>query len=298
MIRIHYDPQLVEHSVLLAVRDDSSVERELHKVIDPVYAVQDAEEREQAFVQVFAEWFDRLSLGRMVGELVAQRPLISEMVDRCVVREASRRRDEGAELCIRGGRSEPRSLSRAVVIQLCPEAVVDPRRTQPHLRRELLHISDMLDAKFGYDPEAFRSSAPAHSLIRDRYRCLWSTYVEGRLVGEGGMPSRGAETRAAECERLFSERGAGGAMAAFTKVFNARHLTHAGLLDWARDPVTFLHTSKSDCMDRSVGESAESQLREAKPCPTGTMPLQRPPCLSRSQRHVDVAVEEQDTIHG
>lgn len=236
MIRIEYDPQLVEHSVLLAVRRDSSTERELHKTIDPIYEVQDAEQREKAFVQAFAEWFDRLSLGRLVYELVAQRLLISDRVERCVVREAHRRRAEGAELCIQGGESERIPPSRTVVIQLCPESVVAPDRARPHLRRELLHISDMLDGDFGYEPRAFVGSLPAESLIRDRYRCLWSTHVEGRLVREGEMPPRGADMRAAECDRVFGEPGIRGGGAAFDVAFNATHLTHDEMLDWAREP--------------------------------------------------------------
>lgn len=236
MIRIEYDPQLVEHSVLLAVRSDASAERELHKTIDPFYDIQDAEQREKAFVQAFAEWFDRLSLGRMIHELVAQRPLISDTVERCVVREAHRRRAEGAELCIQGGGSERIPPSRTVVIQLCPESVAAPQRAGAHLRRELLHISDMLDGGFGYEPRAFVGSLPAENLIRDRYRCLWSTYVEGRLVREGGMPSKGADVRAAECHRVFGKPGVGGGGAAFEVAFNAGYLTHGELLDWARRP--------------------------------------------------------------
>jgi hypothetical protein len=59
------------------------------------------------------------------------------------------------------------------------------------LRHELFHIADMLDPVFAYEPTLPASEVgPTYdSLLRDRYRTLWDTTINGRMVKRGWLPA-------------------------------------------------------------------------------------------------------------
>lgn len=246
MISFEYDPGLIEQGVFLAVRSDPTAERELHSSIDPFYSIDDDDEPNRAFTRAHVEWFKRLKLDRVVGELIEERPLIVDLVERCVIREAARRKDEYAELFVRAG-SGPRSRKdRTLVIQLCPESFSAPERIATHLRRELLHVSDMLDERFGYVSEGFSGLPAKQNLIRDRYRTIWATFVEGRLVREGCVSQSNVKRLERSFERLYGFSGGDASSVAFDSVFQADQLTHDRMMLWATEPETLL---------RSVGGS-------------------------------------------
>jgi hypothetical protein len=93
----------------------------------------------------------------------------------------------------------------------------------------------MLDPAFGYEaalPPDVAGSALARA-VRDRYRILWSSYVDGRLWRQGLLPATAREERSAEFDRAFPRPG-GHAVVAFEKFFGGRDLTHAMLLAFAR----------------------------------------------------------------
>lgn len=246
MISFEYDPGLIEQGVFLAVRSDPTAERELHSSTDAFYSIDDDTERNRAFANAHVAWFKRLKLDRLVGELIEERPLIVDLVERCVIREAARRKDEYAELFVRAG-SGPRSRKdRTLVIQLCPESFSAPQRIVTHMQRELLHVSDMLDERFGYVPESFSGSPATQNLIRDRYRTIWATFVEGRLVREGRVSQSNVKRLERSFERLYGLSGDDASKRAFSAVFRADQLTHDRMMLWAREPERLL---------RSVGDS-------------------------------------------
>ena len=80
---------------------------------------------------------------------------------------------------------------RTVVIHICPESLVDPDRLVDLMRRELLHICDMLDTRFDYDRAAFDGLAGLATVIHDRYRVLWDIFVEGRLIRQDKLTQAG-----------------------------------------------------------------------------------------------------------
>ncbi len=86
--------------------------------------------------------------------------------------------------------------ARTVVIRVPAIAFARPDPLLAFLREELLHVSDMLDPAFGYEPDlADLTGEPAYlQLLRDRYRMLWKTTVQGRLCHRHALP---AETRRA-----------------------------------------------------------------------------------------------------
>ena len=234
MLSIEYELSLVETTVFLAVRSDEELGRAYHHAIDPLYEIDDPEQRQHAFEPVFRSFFTSLGLDLVVGGLIAERPRVGQLLDRCVVREAARKKSESAELFI--PESHDASAKRIMVIEVCPQSLIDSDRFVYRMRRELLHVSDMLDERFGYQRDSFSGPLSFQNLQRDRYRVLWDTYVAGRLQAEG----LGADDEISRLEQNFSRVFVGenpaAIRAAFQDIRKSTSLTHRGLMDWAAEP--------------------------------------------------------------
>ena len=236
MVTIQYEQSLVETAVFLAVRRDERLECELHQAVDPLYEIRDEELRQREFVPLFREFFTKLGLDRFVAELLAERPLVGELVDRCVVREAARKRAQSAELLVQGDTGDDGHMRRTLVIQLCPQSFLESERFLPLMRRELLHVADMLDTGFGYVCETFCGEPSRQNLQRDRYRVLWDIYVAGRLARERPGVKTEKEGLARAFGRVFANGTAGNNDRVFSRLFDAPSLTHRNFMEWAREP--------------------------------------------------------------
>jgi hypothetical protein len=246
MLTIEYEQSLVETTVFLAVRNNERLECDLHQVIDRLYEIPDEELMQREFVPVFREFFTKLRFDRLVAELLAERPLVGEFVDRCVVREAPRKKAQSAELLVQGNNSDDGRAARTLVIQICPQsfidtgdtAVSDPLRGRlvTLMRRELLHVADMLDERFGYVREVFSGEPSRQNLHRDRYRVLWDTYVAGRLEREKFGVNEEKERLERAFGRVFANHAAGIDAGVFARIFDAPSLTHRNFMEWSREP--------------------------------------------------------------
>jgi hypothetical protein len=115
--------------------------------------------------------------------------------------------------------------------RLTPESAADPGRLLPLLRRELQHVADLLDPEFGYQatlPPGVAAS-PHGRVVRDRYRVLWDTWVDGRLVRRGVLPATAREDRLADFARALGDLGET-LDAVFGRIFGATRLTHRALM--------------------------------------------------------------------
>lgn len=222
-----YAPELVEAAVLAAVvaRD---AERALHAELDRLYEIAEPEGREAAFAALHARWFERLGLDRALRDALAERPEIAPRCGRWLVARARGRRDEGADLLVAPG-ARP-----TLLVRLTPETAAATDRLRLLLRRELMHVADMLSPRFGYEPTlppGLRGGA-RERLIREHYRILWSAYCDGRLVRAGLLPASARAERLGDFSRAFPSLGEG-TEAAFGRFFDAHDLTHAELLAFA-----------------------------------------------------------------
>ena len=150
--------------------------------------------------------------------------------ERFLVAYAASAREEGAELFVAERR-------RSVAIRLAPATLLGPERLLELLRHELLHVADMLDPRFAYEPW-FPSldAGPAHrELLKDRYRVLWDAYIDGRLSRVGRAPAGIRAVRLSEFRRAFPMLGER-AEAEFERFFSAVSLRHAELMAFAVDP--------------------------------------------------------------
>jgi hypothetical protein len=219
-----FEPRLVEAAVLEAIRGHAR-EREFHTERDAVYGLVEPEPREAAFEALHARWFERFGLDRPFHEALAEEPAVARGCARWLVAGARARRDEAADLLIGA------DVGPSLFVRVLSGTVVTRDPLLRLLRRELLHVADMLDPGFGYEATLPRDVAGGarERVVRGNYRILWDVYVDGRLVRRGVLPSTVRGDRIAEFGRAFPHLGTR-TEAAFEQFFTAPRLTHAALL--------------------------------------------------------------------
>ena len=260
---IEVDPTLVEESVLLASEAASPpIRHGYRRERDAIYEIADAEQREAAFRDLDARWFDRLGLGAPLLRLLREFDSVLARVSRCIVLLAGRSRDEGADL------HDSRGAMPTLAVKLTPGSLLDFVRVAPVLRSELLHVEDMLDPDFGYqrDPPAPEGGAVHEKLLRDRYRVVWNASVDGRLAARELLPEGGEARRRQEFLTAFPMLGLD-AERRFERFFHGPRPSHGELLSFAgnvegraagRCPLCRFPTARF----HGEGEALDSQVEE------------------------------------
>ena len=238
-VQVDYDPRLLEEVVLRAIRGGVE-ERDFRASRDRIYEEPDVEVRDQAFRAFHIAWFGRLGLGVPIERALAERTILADSVIRCVVAPACSKKEEGADLFVappRGDGSEQRSIG----IQIRAESFLEPDAVLELLRHEFLHLADMLNPAFEYEPELPHpeGGAMARRMLQDRYRALWDITIDGRLVREGRAPVGVRDRRLNDFARAFPMLGEK-TEAAFTRFFQASFPTHSELLACALAPSEIL----------------------------------------------------------
>lgn len=210
MIDTTYAPDLVEEAVLLAERSvPRDTFRGFRRERNAVYDIADPERRDAAFREAHLRWFVRLGLHRPVEEAIEERGELSGRVAQVRVLRALTRQEEGADLFDRAlpdaaGRRQP-----LLALRLRPSLLLDAEPLCALLRHELMHVADMLDPAFGYE----RSLPPsddgpsADNIVRDRYRVLWDSTIDGRLARAGLAHPNARAARCREFAATFSMLG-------------------------------------------------------------------------------------------
>lgn len=237
MLRCEFHPGLVEQATFLAARRDAK-DRLLRDELDAAYGIMDQDMRDERFAQIHGRWFVKLDLDQPIRTLIAEQPLIERRVGRCHVREAAGRRRENVELFVRTRSTADGENERTLIIELCPESLLETDRLSAWLRRELFKIADMLDDAFGYSPGLPEVHHARQNLVRDRYRVLWDAYVEARLRRAGNESSTGFRRLRESFGRAFSGGGSMASAMCLDKLLQRTSSTHGDLLRWALQPET------------------------------------------------------------
>ncbi|MFQ5349080.1 MAG: hypothetical protein ACE5EG_01410 [Thermoanaerobaculia bacterium] len=231
---LEFDPRLVEESVLLAIdRAALATRRRFRHRRDPLYEIEQPERRESAFNELSRRWFVRLELGDPVRQALAREPSIAAGTAKCLVVPVVKARQEYADL-------KPDLDDEGLpVLLLCLRAstLVDRDRLVPFLRHDLLHIADMLDSDFGFDPQlpTLDDSAALDNLLRQRYQTLWDTTIDGRLLARSELPAAAEAARRHEFLGVFSMLGEGGERW-FQRFLRGPRPSHAALVGFAAEP--------------------------------------------------------------
>lgn len=239
--RIDFQPQLIEDAVARVMVSHAEAtlfwqERE------QLYENTDGEAREAAFRNFYESWFNRLGLIAPLQQIFELWPMLTTTTSRCLLIRARAQKHLGAELYITA--EEPGLNARArrtIVVQLTPELLSHPQLFLEFLRHEFLHLVDMLDPHFDYEPNFPKSEAgPAYDhFLQGRYGVLWDITIDGQLYQSGWLPPAAREKHFANFKRTF--QGAEEKLAkVFAHFFDQNSHTHHELVEFARHPEKWL----------------------------------------------------------
>jgi hypothetical protein len=183
---IHYDPRLMEDALFHAQRQ-GQVSAPYQQQRNRVYEIPDPDERDRLFDELNRVWFIRLKLDRVIACALKEQPLILRHIANCFVAAAAQAKGEGAELFIAADPAIAPTVRRTLRILIRPESLLRQETLTQFLRHELMHIADMLDPVFAYEPALpVTEGGPIYdTLITNRYRVLWDVTIDGRMTRHG-----------------------------------------------------------------------------------------------------------------
>lgn len=235
--RVDYDPALLEEAVLVAMSGRPE-EQKFRRERNPIYEIEDSDEREAQFRAFHREWFLRLRLGDPIEQALNERPMIAESTRCCLVAAAPGKKNESAELFVSPpGDGLDDSERHSIGLLIKATSFRDAESLLLLLRHEFLHISDMLDPDFGYTPSSFLAEDAdiRNTILQERYRAMWDATIDGRLVRMGMAPASRRSRRLVDFARTFPEFGEQTEQA-FTRFFDESGHTHPELVAYAHAP--------------------------------------------------------------
>jgi hypothetical protein len=239
-LTLDFEPRLMEEAVLLAIERGSTSERgEFRRERETLYQKRDPGEREAGFQELSRRWFVRLELRQPLRQALSEQPGITRSVSRGFILPASSAKDEAADL--HDGRETTLKTARqpVLVVRLRPASLLDRARLLAFLRHELQHVADMLDPEFGYERSTPAGTSPAYAnLLRDRYRVLWDTTIDGRLCRRGLLDPAVEELRRREFSATFGMLEEPSREESFQRYFRSLQPRHRELWSFASQPLT------------------------------------------------------------
>jgi hypothetical protein len=235
-LNLFYTPRLIEEAVFLA-QHDSDISAEIQERRSRIYEITDADERERRFSELNRSWFDRLGLGKVIGQSLQEQPLIGTHVERGFVVGATQAKEEGAELFVAPDEVENGHGRRTLRLLIRPESLLNAEELRPFLRHELFHISDMLDPAFAYEPTLPKAEGgPTYdTLITNRYRVLWDVTIAGRMLQRGWCAATVRDEEISNFRHAFPMLD-GESDEFFKRFFDAAEPHHTELAAFAFDP--------------------------------------------------------------
>lgn len=238
-LKVEFEPSLAEEVVLRAIEAQPLPERAaFRRERNDLYRVADQELREVLFRELHGRWFRVLDLGVRIIQVLGEFPILCHGAQRCLVLPARNREEEGADV-VREGLQRTCANERRphIVIRIRSASLLNEETLLPLLRRELGHVADMLDPDFGYHPELppMDRTPSLDNLLCARYRVLWDTSIDGRLVAKGFLPAEVENLRRREFVATFPMLK-DGVDSAFSRFFHLQRPCHRDLLEFAQNP--------------------------------------------------------------
>ncbi len=230
-MQIAVDPQFAERVVFEATRSDHQLCDLYHRAFSRCYQAPTDRQREDSFKNVHNEWFAHLGFRRRIENLIAEFLNVNQRISRTVVCGPNQRQKQGAELYGSPGRY-------TMVIAVPASLLLDEAAFFFWARHELLHLDDLLDPGFAYQPNVRPggSSPLEDRRILERYSTLWAMSIDARLTARAAAHPLAKDKRQTEFLRVFGISNpalAKGSFEALWERFCRTRPSHADLLTWA-----------------------------------------------------------------
>lgn len=238
-----YDDDLVEAVVSLTAdgRRPGVASLQIHRFHferERIYSTLDPDARADAFSRLYLRWFQHWGLDRPLKDALAVFPELEPALSVLAFRKGRTRSEEGAEMYVNS------SGRRNGVVALRAMQFERDELLVPWLRRELMHLADMVDPRFGYSPAipGGESSLGQHRPVLERYRLLWNISIEGRLERRFGSPQK--KFYQDQFDRAFAFWTEEKRRETFDSFWNDVAPKHEGLMLTALDPRRSMHSDR------------------------------------------------------
>jgi len=216
---------------------DPTYYKEFHELADPIYEKFTLDDREAEFKKLYQYLFGIWGFSDIIRDAFNEFPELKQRVGIVLVKGVLKEDQEGVDVLRKWGsvehdlakQFEEKGL-KGVGIKLIPRRFYDPALTR-YCRHELLHIHDMLDPAFGYDPDTRVGQNPGEeTLILHRYRILWNISVDSRLIASGKEPMLQKEDRFKEFRSWYRKIPPAQLKSVFEGLWQTSYFTHSELV--------------------------------------------------------------------
>lgn len=194
-VNIQFDPAFVEEAVFLELKRAASLgqgqtQRMFRQEWTALYEENSSpEEREAAFQRLSDRYFKALGLSELFAQRFEEFPELATVIEVALVRGVFSRKEERVEFYVSRARDGEPGIRVPTVLFIGLQAArcLDRDPLVAFLRHELMHVCDMINPAFKYDPRADLGGAckAEEELIRERFRLLWNMWVHGRCKRKG-----------------------------------------------------------------------------------------------------------------
>lgn len=244
-MRIEFDSELKEVLVMQEIQrrnmeNDTSLEKEYHKLGDPLYDLP-VGERQEGFEKIHHDLFSKFGHGETIAEALEEFPDLKEKIG--YVKISQSHLEEEANIM----KKDPEDTSElsSIRIKIRPELFYEKESLLKVLRHEQMHVTDMLDKDYGYMTKIEAVNPTEKTFIRDRYRIIWDIYIDSRLAKEEKESISSKEARFEEFEGFYRKFPYSQRVAVFAGLWNIERLTHQEIIDMANNPAKLLERSIS-----------------------------------------------------
>jgi hypothetical protein len=258
---------------------DPTYYKEFHQYADPIYERFSLDDREAEFKKLYQYMFGIWGFADIIRDTFNEFPTLRESIGIVLIRGVLKEDQEGVDILRKWGSVE-QDLARqfeekglkGVGIKLLPRRFYDPALTR-YCRHELMHIADMLDPIFGYDPDTKVGQNPGEeTLILHRYRVLWCLNIDSRLQAVGKESMLNKDDRFKEFRSWHRKIPATQLRSVFEGLWQTDSLTHSELVEMATDTTRVLDRA----LEVEGSELPETQtkvmLMPGFPCPLCRFP--------------------------
>ncbi len=248
-MEIRFQPALLQEVIDSFVEKteregDPTYYKEFHELADPIYERFSLDEREPEFKKLYQYLFGTWGFSDIVRDAFEEFPALKQKVGIVLVKGVLKEDQEGVDILRKWGSVEQELAKqfeekglKGVGIKLIPRRFYDPALTR-YCRHELMHVADMLDSTFGYDPDTKVGQNPGEeTLILQRYRVLWCLYIDTRLIRAGKEPMHDKEARFKEFRSWYRKIAPAQLKSVFEGLWQTETFTHSELVEMATDTV-------------------------------------------------------------
>jgi len=283
-MEIRFQPALLQEVIDSFVEKteregDPTYYKEFHQYADPIYERFSLDDREGEFKKLYQFLFGIWGFADIVRDTFDEFPTLRERIGIVLVRGVLKEDQEGVDILRKWGSVE-QELARqfeekglkGVGIKLLPRRFYDPALTR-YCRHELMHISDMLDPVFGYDPDTKVGQNPGEeTLILHRYRVLWCLNIDSRLQAVGKESMLSKEDRFKEFRSWYRKIPATQLRSVFEGLWQTENMTHSELVEMATDTTRVLDRALEIEGSRLPQIQTKVMLMPGFPCPLCRFP--------------------------